>query len=1310
MSAMLENLQHPDPQIRKQAIQEAVQQPVNPEILEQIERLAANDPESEIRAAALEALDVPNLRALRAQRLTKMSASDQKLILRALDAWQKQGLLGEDQAQALRSRYRVVFKPAQVTPAPAVTQTTPEPESPKTAESAPPRQASSPAPQPAPQPVAPPQPPYWIDTIDSSLSAAPPQPPPPPQPRPSLAQLLLSEAAIKTFLYLGAFFVIASAVILAALVEELRLPILSLAVLAFGGTAVALKKRLPQPSFVLFVVFSFLLPINAGVFADLVNLAGQALAAYWTFVLLTCAAIGVFATRFYNSRFFSLTALGAFVYSSVFVPSIFATDPGIEARMVTIQFANLAGLAGVFLLARKKDWQFAQPAFLFSQFINLLLVASLVINAFFNLFDTAASLLWMANSAAWLLVALYYIASNLLKPFPLFPWFASAALAPVIFFFQFGFESTRQTWALGLGWTAWALVLTALSEITYRLDHLNRLKNKTKDYPLPLALAGIALFLFGGLWGAFASVSWAFALFLAAAILLGLAHVLRPRGWVWLASLVYGLIAYFLFFGLPFFPKLDEYLAYQITLAAILLALPDIALRPNWRANWKWFLPIRGLAIFMGGTSLLFILMSSTSDLVQAAVCAILLSGAYWLYAIRYDKAWLGYLPGLLLPLGLAYAFMDVNQRFGVSLGFAALSGLVVCYYLGGWALERFFKLETWSDTLRRTGLILTPILALAALIGAYPFEGWLVGLLAFPFIAETRRHPHLEIIAPLFLTLGFHLILVENDVQFYHYYLGGMTALWLGTDYLYKRILPARPLAPLTYLGAVLLTTLTANELLSAKATPALFAVSLGLTLFLLVYALLYRKPQLGYAFTIYLSITAWILAFNWLDDAWLWTLTPLALVLFGIGLLTKNDWGNTLRFSGLGLAGLTALSAPFAPQAGAGWFVTVLTLLVWLVETWLKKRPWAEGGFYLSGMLAFGLLLHQYDLLTFPYFFAGAAIYLLGFDLIFGLSIARTPILALAVRGLGGIATATAVLACIPDGILAGEVLVVLALTVFFALYAPLRRQPLLGYVPTGLLAFSILFVLAWADWWMWWPWALILLSVAYYLVSLGLGLFAAEWSQVLRISAIGLGTATSFGALMTGPSVAASIPIAIAASLWAVEAFRRRNVWLGFPANALYLMSYFTLLLSLEVTQPQFYSLGASLLGLLMHYLLTRARSDKGAFVTGLVSQLLLLGTTYTQMVANEQLGYFVALFFQALVVLVYGLVVRSRSLVGVPIAMLVLGVTTIMFFILRGLSTVILIGCTGIVMIIVATLAVVLRERLAQMGERLSGWRA
>jgi hypothetical protein len=120
MSLLLKNLLDPDAQIRKAALAEASQQPANPEILAQVERLAATDPEAEIRAAALEALDAPNLRTLRAQRLLRLKAEEQRFILQELDDWQTRGLIGDDQARALRSRYRVVFKPAQVTPAPVL--------------------------------------------------------------------------------------------------------------------------------------------------------------------------------------------------------------------------------------------------------------------------------------------------------------------------------------------------------------------------------------------------------------------------------------------------------------------------------------------------------------------------------------------------------------------------------------------------------------------------------------------------------------------------------------------------------------------------------------------------------------------------------------------------------------------------------------------------------------------------------------------------------------------------------------------------------------------------------------------------------------------------------------------------------------------------------------------------------------------------------------------------------------------------------------------------------------------------------------
>ena len=183
-----------------------------------------------------------------------------------------------------------------------------------------------------------------------------------------------------------------------------------------------------------------------------------------------------------------------------------------------------------------------------------------------------------------------------------------------------------------------------------------------------------------------------------------------------------------------------------------------------------------------------------------------------------------------------------------------------------------------------------------------------------------------------------------------------------------------------------------------------------------------------------------------------------------------------------------------------------------------------------------------------------------------------------------------------------------------------------------------------------------------------------------------------------------------VAFTATLWAVEAFARRNVWLGFPANALYLLAYFMILIELKVDEPQYFSMGAAILGMIMHYLLTRTGSKTGAFITGMASQLVLLGTTYIQMLNTERLIFFVVLFFQSLAVMTYGLVIRSRSLVFTPIVFSVLGVITVIYSALKGISTVVLIGCTGIILLMLGILAVLMRERITRLGERLSGWQA
>jgi len=178
-----------------------------------------------------------------------------QFILAEIEKWRKDGLLTERGAQLLRRRYEIL---------PPVSQAIPPDLNPDSSDAQPEHPISTP-------PVA-----------------------PTPQPAPAtfpLTAVLLSEASIKIALYLGAFFVIAAALILAALVETLRLPVLIGISVMFAAGALALKKRLPQPSFILWLVFSALLPISGGVLADLLNLSGALLSAYWLIVMSIMSAL-----------------------------------------------------------------------------------------------------------------------------------------------------------------------------------------------------------------------------------------------------------------------------------------------------------------------------------------------------------------------------------------------------------------------------------------------------------------------------------------------------------------------------------------------------------------------------------------------------------------------------------------------------------------------------------------------------------------------------------------------------------------------------------------------------------------------------------------------------------------------------------------------------------------------------------------------------------------------------------------------------------------------------------------------------------
>jgi hypothetical protein len=243
--------------------------------------------------------------------------------------------------------------------------------------------------------------------------------------------------------------------------------------------------------------------------------------------------------------------------------------------------------------------------------------------------------------------------------------------------------------------------------------------------------------------------------------------------------------------------------------------------------------------------------------------------------------------------------------------------------------------------------------------------------------------------------------------------------------------------------------------------------------------------------------------------------------------------------------------------------------------------------------------------------------------------------------------------------------------------------------------------------------WFFPQIALAVVYYAVGFFLrrGGQWKGWDDTLLFSGFALGTLVAFICPTLVGGLEKAIPIAIAASLYAVEAFERKNIWLGFPANLLYLVAYFTILAELNVDEAQFYSVGAAALGMLMHYLLTRTGNNKSAaFITGILSQLVLLSTSYIQMVGSGELKYFFVLFLQALVVLIYGVVIRSRSLVIAPIAFIALASVTVLYNALKDLSVVLIIGITGLILLGLGTLAVVMRERISNLAERFSDWDA
>lgn len=1050
-------------------------------IIDRLEQLAIHA-EGAVQKFALNALNLKTSQMV-ASRKTDVSKPSRMLILREIETWENSGLLEPLRAEVLRRRYD--FDVHEGIPIKRAIGKIVKPRSESITEEKEPTPIEIPQPVPQQRPA---------------------------EPRLSLMQTLLSETSVRIYLYLGAFFVIAAAMILAALVEAARLPILLIATFTFAAAAIGFKRRLPQPSFAFGVVFSFLLIIDAGVIADLSQFADHPLNVYWSFVFIGMAFIWGFATWFYESRLFSIASLLALRLGGT---SVVAALAGSSAWSITVTGVSaLAGLLGTHLLKKWKGQGFATPVFVTSQVMQGITILSSCSLIMANLFATNTPAdIWMAHTLTWVFAASFFAASDIIAPSTVFPWLSAASLCLLPWLFLSIFDAP--TIVIGAGFAVWGTLVAFGSEV------IRYLKDAYfQRFRFPLLALSLLLLSTAVIFGAVEGIAYAFAAFVLSAIVYTTLNIMHSRWYVWTAALLAGLGAYFAFFALPFMERANFYPGFQLLLASVLLLLPELFLKGplTLARSWNWPPVALGIVVVALNFSISHVYMiGGKPNVGNAAIiigCYAILIAAY---ALRFKLPVIGYFATASLASAIRYA----HFYFESDLWLPMLIALSVLYYAAGFFLARKDQTKAWSQMLIFSGLSLGALLSLDELFAYQTLHSVYVAIIAALYIIEmfARRNGWLEIGAHCILNFAAYLFLLDfiygvlalDDLNFpdFRYIVLALNLVWLGGDAVFERTFKERKVKLLVQLIGGGVAVANALWLLSSSNIEA--AICFGAyAIFFAGYALSYRQPRIGFASTASLPLALYFSLLAAEQSWWLFPLIGLAAVFYIPGRVSHrtdgNNWSSTFLYSGLGLGTLIALISPFQ-QGGA------------------------EN-----------------------------------------------------------------------------------------------------------------------------------------------------------------------------------ALPIAVAATLFAAEAFARRNVWLAFPTNGLYLISYFTLLVKLNVDEAQYFSIGAALLGLLIHYLLVRAKSRAGAFIMGMGSQLVLLGTTFIQMTSTGLLGFFLVLFAQSLVILIYGIVMRSRSLVIAPIGFSVFGTLSVLYSAMKGLSVVLIVGVTGITLLILGVIAVLMRERITALAERFSEWNA
>ncbi len=932
LDSILTNLKSSNDANRKQAIEQLRE--INfssPAIRSLLEKMSLQDSNSIVRKEALKALSLPSNQAVQKHLIAnQLDRGTRFTILNEIKKWVSEGLLNEENAEVIQRRYDFDF-----------IQT--------------PQAASQPAS--VQQKISQPE---KISALEKPAEPA--------QPAPTLLQTLTSEASVKVYLYLGAFFVIAAAAILGAVIPELRLPILIIGTLLFGGLSIAIKKRLPQPSFALFIVFSFLLPITANsielTLRETLGYESFVTSIYWAMILFVMSGIWAFGAKLYDSRLFSVTAYSAFVLALFNLANAFDTEPEIYTLFGSI--AALSGLAGAWLIKKWKDANFALPIFLSSQLAQLIvLFVSLSIFSV-KIFDPANSTLWhLIPFFVWLLASAYYVVSDKLYPFVLFAWATAASLIPIPFFLAatLDLESLGSTILLLI----WGIFLSVASEVFNRIESVRK-------YSLPFLLASFPSFITSLVTGFVYEIWLGMVAALVIAILFTALHILRARWQLWIFALVNFVIAYFAFFQIGFIKNLNIYLGYQILAIGLLFLTPDLFLKKDWNDSPEHRLPVRIFGVTLSVAAVIFAAIANESS--QAAICFAVLTLFTIAYALAYQSTWLAYIPATALLLTIFYT-MDAF-KFNDS-WLPIFTGLTFLYFIVGMAL---YKKENWSFVFRNAALTLGSIISFIALTESNQVNGWFVFAIGFLFIVEMvlRKNGFFEIGAPIFFSAAAFLIMQDFEINTISTQLLVHSVVWIFADILahlfYKH---PRPFNMIIRGIGGLIALVNYGLLFTESDLTAALCFAIYALLWLTV-SLLYKTPTLFYAFTLTVPIFATFLFRNFAFDKWIHPVIMIAFAYYCIGFVLRGlgrlkGWDSTLLYSGLGLGVFVSLASPIVGGVDASIPVAVAATL-WAVEAFSKKSAGLAlpaNGLYL---MSYFILLNELDVQEVQFFSMGAAL----------------------------------------------------------------------------------------------------------------------------------------------------------------------------------------------------------------------------------------------------------------------------------------------------------------------------------------------